>query len=199
MTRHYKKLSEETLHENPWCKFKKDVFQFGERSDREYYYVETRGFVMIIPITIDGKIVLTLQHRYLRDKESIEFPGGGMTPGESAANCAMMELQQETGWKADELIKIGEFEPSNGTLKESAHIFIAEVSEQISQNLDDTEDIEVLYRTPEEITEMISRNDIWCGHTLAAWALANNYFRSKTSSNAEAPGLKILFDYFVGK
>mgnify|MGYP001160652464 FL=1 len=181
MPRHLKKISEETLHQNPWWTYKHDKYQLPNGQIGDYYYGETEGSVIMIPILNDGRIVLTLQHRYLMDKQSIEFPCGAINQGESSLNASMRELKEETGCLADidNFIKIGEFESSNGLIKERMHVYIVEVHTQIAPSQDETEDIEVLYRRPDEIDEMIYKNEIWCGQTMAAWALAYRHFLYK--------------------
>jgi len=176
MPKHLKKLSEEILHENPWWKYKHDTYEKPNGETGDYYYGETPSVVMIIPVLEEERIVLTLQHRYLVDKQSIEFPAGGIKPDITALDAAKQELLEETGCIAREMVKMGTFEPANGFVKDECHVFLAHVASQGSQHLDDTEEIELLYRRPEEIDEMIRKNEIWDGETMAAWALVHHYF-----------------------
>lgn len=177
MPKRLKKLSEETIHENPWTTYKHDTYELPDGSEGNYYYLESSGISFVIPVLADGRIVLTLQHRYLQDKQSIEFPAGGIDGDETASECAMREVKEETGYTIEELTKVGTFEPSNGSMKNEAHIYIAHLNEsQGVQMLESTEDIEVLYRRPDELEDMIRRGDIWDGPTLAVWALVRHRF-----------------------
>ncbi len=177
MPKHLKKISEETLHENSWWTYKHDVFEKPDGTQGDYFYGETNGTVMVVPVNKkDNQIVLTLQHRYLTDKQSIEFPAGGIKKEQQTLEAAKAELYEETGWVADEWIKVGEYNSMNGIVKDVAHVFIAYVTEQHDQQLDDTEDIEVMYRRPDEVDDMIRKNEIWDGQTMAAWALVHHYF-----------------------
>ena len=176
MPKHLKKLSEEILHQNPWWTYKHDTYEKPNGQTGDYFYGETNGMVMIIPVLSDGRIVLTLQHRYLVDKQSIEFPGGGIRSGTLPLEAAKQELYEETGCLARELVKMGTCETANGIMKETCHIFLAHVSEQREQQPDDTEEIELLYRQPEEIDKMVCSNEIWDGETMAAWSLVQHYF-----------------------
>lgn len=196
MKKNPKKISEEVLHENPWWKCKKDIFEKPNGEQGEYYYGETPGAVMLVPIMEDGKIMMTRQYRYLTGRYSVEFPCGGIKPGEKPRDAAERELREETGAVPDEIISVGSFEPSNGWIKDLTHIYIVHVAELTSQHLEDSEDIEVLYRRPDEISTMILQNEISCGQTLAAWALAQNFF-STPQSDEVAPGFKMISDYFL--
>jgi ADP-ribose pyrophosphatase len=181
MPKRLKKISEETIHSNSWWAYKHDVFEKADGSKGDYYYSETNGASIIIPVLSDGRIVMIIQHRYLEDKQSIEFPAGGIDKGSDANETAKQELLEETGWMVDNLIKIGTFQPAPGFVRNQMHVFVAEVSEQREQQLEDTEDIEVIYRRPDEIDDMIKNHDIFDGVTLATWAMVrNNFFKNST-------------------
>jgi len=197
MPRHLKKLSEETIHDNPWWSYKHDTYEKPDGTQGDYYYGQTHGVSMVIPVRADGRIVLTLQHRYLVQRQSIELPAGGVEAGTEPIDAARRELREETGWEAGEMMKIGEFEPANGFVKDRVYVFIAAVTEQHEQQTDDTEEIEVLYRRPDEIDDMIIRNDIWDGQTMATWAMVRHMFFVE-QPETDLPGLKGFLDRILG-
>ena len=86
------KKSEEIIHNNPFWVYKHDTFQYPDGRTGEYYYGEDRGMVMIVPMLPDGRLVLIKQWRYLLQKNSIEFPGGGIRVDESPDQSAKREL-----------------------------------------------------------------------------------------------------------
>lgn len=169
-----KKISEEIIHKNPWYVYKHDTYELSNGEIGNYYYSETPGSAMVVPVLPDGRIVLVRQYRYLNGKTSVEFPGGGIRAGESARQTAGIELKEETGYDVDELVAVGEFEPDNGFVKDRAHIFLAQVSQEKEPAPEPSEQIEVLARYPDEVEAMIQSNDIWDGQTLAAWSLVKH-------------------------
>jgi len=182
--RHLKKLSEEVIHQNFWWKYKHDQYKKLNGQISDYYYGETRGQVMIVPILQDGRLMLILQPRYLADKQSIEFPGGSIEEKEETVVAAQRKLIDETGYRAKEFIHIGNFEPANRFVKDTCHIFLGQVTDRLPEIRNNTEEIEVLYRWSHEFEEMIRRNEIWDGQTLAAWALVHDYIdRIKDDKN----------------
>jgi ADP-ribose pyrophosphatase len=193
--KHLKKISEETVHTNPWWTYKHERFEKANGEAGDYYYAETHGVSIVVPVLSDGSIVLTRQYRYLFDKESIEFPGGGIKEGSDALETARQELYEETGWIADEFAQIGTFEPANGYVKDLTHVYLARADEQQEQQLEDTEEIEVIYRRPDEIDEMVRRNDIWDGQSLAVWSLVRGIF-FKELTGTESPTLQNMFKSF---
>ena len=195
MSKHLKKISEEVLHTNPWWTYKHEQYEKPSGETGDYYFAETNGVAMIVPMLPDGRIILTLQYRYLFDKQSIEFPAGGIKPDSDPLQTAKEELKEETGWVAEQFTKIATFEPATGYVKDKTHVYLAVAIEQGEQQLDDTEDIEVIYRRPDEIDEMVSRGDIWDGQTLAVWAIARNIF-FKEVPDTESPTIKSILQTF---
>lgn len=172
----YKKISEEIIQQNDWWTYKHDKYELEDGSEGEYFYGETAGNAMIIPVLNDGRLVLTTQYRYLGSKLSVEFPCGSLRSGERPADAATRELLEETGYKTDNLIKIGDFEPLNGLFKDASHLFVAPELKQVAEpSLDRTENIELIYRRPDEFDRMVQAGEIWDGQTLAAWALAKDW------------------------
>jgi len=172
-----KTLSSEIIDKNPFNEYKKDKFETEKGKKGEYYYIETNGASLVIPITDDGRLVLVSQYRYLKDKLSIEFPCGGIADKETPTEAVKRELMEETGYQAKEFIKVGNFESSNGLLKDDFHIYIGMELEKVSEPVLEIngEELEVILRRPDEFEEMIRRGDIWDGQTLASWTLAREH------------------------
>jgi len=129
---------------------------------------------MVIPITEEGKIILVNQFRYLGDRESLEFPCGSLEVGHDYLQTAHLELQQETGYRAGRMREVALFNPYNGITNEICRVFLANDLLPADAKPDATEEFEVLLCTPEEIEDMIRKNVIWDGMTLAAWVLARH-------------------------
>lgn len=179
MTR-WKTIESKVFFESPWMTFKHNVFEMPNGKRGNYYFVSTRGSSMVVPILPDGRILLTRQYRYLVDEESVEFPAGGVKKNQDHLAAAKGELEEESGYRAGELKYVGNFVPMNGVTDEVCHVYLASGLTPVGQILDETEDINVFFRSPEEIDAMIKENKIQDGMTLAAWALARFHLKPKT-------------------
>lgn len=167
----YSTLSTSTVFENKWWKYYRDEYVLPNGQTGEYHYVSTYGSVFVIPQLEDDVFVLTSQFRYLNRRQSVEFPGGGMVRHLSPEENARKELREETGFEAEILEKIGEFNPYNGVTNEICHVFIAKNICQFSQELEESEEITLLRKSKKEIGEMIRSGSLWDGMTLAAWMI----------------------------
>ena len=180
MNKHFKKISEEVLGKNPFWEYKHDVFEISENKIGDYFYGENKGGSMVVPVLDDGRLLLVLQNRYLREKVSLEFPCGGLDNSESAQECAARELLEETGYQSTNFIKSGTFDSLVGHFKNTTHVFVAdELSKQAEQRLDDAEIVELVVRRVDEFEDMIRRGEVWDGATLAAWALSREHVIKK--------------------
>ena len=176
---HWQKISSETKFQNDHWSYRIDEFQLDNGERGVYHYVHTAGSSMVIPITSLGKILMVSQYRYLNERESVEFPCGGMKEGISYKENALKELREETGFSAKTLTEIGEFAPFTGAADEISKVFLAKNLFPSPLPKDATEDFELLEKTPKEIEELINKNIIWDGLTLAAWSLVRRHFKDE--------------------
>ncbi len=174
---HWKKLTEKTLHKNPWWTYKVDTFNIRAGQTGEYHYVHTPGASLVIPILDDGKILLVRQYRYLCDRESLEFPCGGVKEGSTYENTAREELAEETGFTASSFEAVGEFNPYNGVTDEICRVFFARQLSKVESSPDTTEEFEQHRLSTHELQLKIDAGEVWDGMTLAAWSLARRHFK----------------------
>ncbi|MEI7907000.1 MAG: NUDIX hydrolase [Bacteroidota bacterium] len=174
MLKRWKQLSSKVVFKNSWWTYKQDSFQIPNGVAGEYHYVHTNGASMIVPVTADGKIILVNQYRFLCDKESIELPCGGVKVGKSYEEMAHIELEEETGFRSDDLKYAAEFNPFNGVTNEICKVFLAKNLIQSKAVPDSTEEFEILFKTADEVDELIRSNIVWDGMTIAAWMLVRS-------------------------
>jgi ADP-ribose pyrophosphatase len=179
MLSRWKKLSSKIIRKNSWWTYKLDMFQIPKGVKGEYHYVHTEGSAMIVPVADDGRIILVNQYRYLCDRESVEFPCGGVKPGYTYDDMARLELEEETGYLARSWDVAGEFNPFNGATDEICRVFVARDLTLAKPKPESTEEFEVLFTSPKNIETMIDEKKIWDGMTLAAWALVRKRFFNK--------------------
>ena len=165
-------INKQVLHENPYWTYQQDTYALADGiSESEYYHVNSRGSTIIIPLLTNDVMIMVRQYRYLNQRFSIEFPGGGIIAGYSAMDNAFKELQEETGLIAYTITSIGMFNPCNGITNEMCSVYIATDLKQTEQKTDETEEIEILQVNISDIASLIRTGEIWDGMTLAAWTL----------------------------
>lgn len=171
----FKKISSENVHKNPYWDYRKDIYVLPNQKEGSYYYVHSAGSVIIIA-KLNDKFIFVHQFRYLNQRNSLEFPGGGINPEYSVLENAVKELSEETGFLSNKSVVIGSFNPYIGVTDEMCYVIESDKLEPIDTECDESEEIEVMYLTAQEIDAYIKDNSIWNGQTIAAWTIYKNKY-----------------------
>lgn len=100
-------------------------FVTARRRGRWEYVSRARGIrAAVILATIDGDVLLVEQYRVPLGRVCLELPAGLIgddegAEGEDELAAAGRELEEETGYRAERLEKLGEFYSSPGMVSES--------------------------------------------------------------------------------
>jgi ADP-ribose pyrophosphatase len=114
----------------------------GRRATREV--VEHPGAVVVIALDENGRVALVRQYRHAVKKYLLEFPAGGLEPGEAPLATAQRELREEVGLEAAKWTALGSFFSSPGFANEMLHAFLAEDLRPGFAPPDEDEDIAVV-------------------------------------------------------
>ena len=175
----YKLISKTVVLRNPWWQYCRDQIELPSGKPGEFHYVRTNGSSMVVPETGDGRLLLVRQYRYTGNRDSIEFPCGGLKEGATHDDTAKIELIEETGFRADWITSVGGFNPCNGLLDEICLVYIARELHHVGARPDETESFEPVLLTREEVDASIRDGTIWDGMTIAAWAIAMPHLLGK--------------------
>jgi 8-oxo-dGTP pyrophosphatase MutT (NUDIX family) len=124
--------------------------------EHSFYVIESGDWVNVIPVTPEGKIVFIRQYRHGTEQITLEVPGGMIDSGESGEAAARRELREETGFDTEEIIYLGNVAPNPAIHNNLCHTYLARNARlRGAQNLEGTEDIEVLLLDPAEVPKLI--------------------------------------------
>jgi ADP-ribose pyrophosphatase len=171
MLKKLEKISSKVEFKNPYWKYSIDQYFQPDGKIGTYHYVDSFGSTMIIPELKQNLYLLVRQYRYLNQKISIEFPGGGLREGLDFLQNAKNELLEETGYEAKQIIEIAGFNPFNGVTNEISKVFLMKELQFLGNSPDDSEEFELLQLSKTDIHSLIKKGEIWDGMTLAAWSL----------------------------
>ncbi len=135
------------------------------------------GGAVVLPLKDDGKIIMVRQFRYPFNKFMLELPAGKLDKGEDPFNCAYRELEEETGYKSDNIIKLGAICTTPGFCSEILHLYLARDLVTGKHNREEGEaGMEVFEFSIEELETKIRNGEITDAKTICAFHLAKNYF-----------------------
>ena len=129
----------------------------GIAADREV--VRHRGSVAMVAQRADGRIALVRQYRHPIRQITLEIPAGTLEIDEPAMTCAIRELREETGYRANQIDRIAGFYPAPGYCSEYIEIWCTDLLED-PLGKDPDEEITVEWRSLAECLEAVQRADI---------------------------------------
>jgi ADP-ribose pyrophosphatase len=143
------------------------------------------GASAVVPLKEDGSVVLIHQFRHAAGGYLYEVPAGTLAPGESPEACAMREVEEETGYRAGRLERMGGIVTAPGFCDEQIHLYLATGLERSRQSLDQDEILTVIEMSLEEAMARIYDNTIRDAKSIAALVLAHEKVRG---NNRKASG-----------
>lgn len=115
----------------------------------------------------NGYYYMVRQYRYALGKEMLEFPAGKIEKGEIPDDAIVREVQEETGYTAKKIKKLGSIIPTCGYCSERIHLYFGEVDSYVGQHFDIDERLNLEKYTFAQIKEMIKSGEIDDSKTIA--------------------------------
>jgi ADP-ribose pyrophosphatase len=154
-------------------------YNSGNKAVREV--AEHPGGSVVVPVTDDGKIIMVTQHRFPVDKILLELPAGKLGWNEDPLLCAVRELEEETGYKSDNVKELGSIYTTPGYSSEKLRIYLAKDLKPGNHNREEGEyGMEVFEFTLKEIEDKIYNGEIVDGKTICGIFLAKKFLLNLT-------------------
>jgi len=136
----------------------KVVLPGGRETKREV--VEHPDCVAIVAIDAEDNVILVRQFRHAVARELLEIPAGGIEPGEEPLQGALRELEEEIGYVAGRMERLGGFYSSPGYSTEFLHLFLATELEPGPSRAQDDEIIEVVPIPLKQVRSLITSGEL---------------------------------------
>lgn len=181
MSEEVRRVNRELAYTGTVLKVYKDTMEFENGNTAQWDFIHHDGAAAVVPVLDDGRILMVKQYRNALDRNTLEIPAGKLDePGEPGLQCAMRELEEETGYKSDHFTWLITLRTTVAFCNEKIDIFLARDLCPSQQNLDEDEYIDVKAYTMEELKEMIFSGKIQDSKTVAALlAYESQYLTSK--------------------
>jgi ADP-ribose pyrophosphatase len=175
-----KTISSQPIYDGRIIKVKVDEVQLPNGKTAKREIVNHQGAVAVLPLTDDGKMVAVRQFRKPLEQTIVEIPAGKLEPGEEPLTCAIRELEEETGYKAEKMELLSSFYTSPGFADELLHVYIATGLTKGESRPDEDEFVDALELSLEEAHELHRTGEIRDAKTVVAiFAWENRVLRSR--------------------
>lgn len=158
-------------------KVKRDQVRLPSGNQGQREYVVHPGAVLIVPILDNGNLLLERQFRYPLNRVFTELPAGKIDPGENILKTGQRELQEETGYSAQEWIYLGLQHPCIGYATEVIHMFLAKGLIEGEPLNDADEALQLFEASLEDCLQMVADQEITDAKTIIALMWTEKYLQ----------------------
>lgn len=113
----------------------------------------------VLPLTADGKVVLTREYRHGLGRIAVALPGGSAEDGEGPEACARRELLEETGLEPGKLMHLYSGNSLTGYLAGTLHLFFAKDCRATGRKPDPEEVDSLLVLSPTQALDRARRGE----------------------------------------
>lgn len=169
MKEKFKRLNRELVYHGAIVDFYKDTVLVPNGNVAEWDFIGHKGAAAVVPVCEDGRLLMVRQYRNALDRYTLEIPAGGLNGAdEPTAAAAARELEEETGFRSENLEFLISIRTTVAFCNEKIDIYVAHKLIKSSQHLDEDEFIEVEAYTVEELCHMIYEGKIEDSKTICA-------------------------------
>lgn len=165
----FERLKRELVYKGHILDVYQDFIKVPNGNIAKWDFIKHNGAAAVLPVTDDGRLIMVKQYRNAIDRESLEIPAGGKNGvDEPTIVAAARELEEETGFKSENLELLVSTIPAIAYSSEVIDIYVARDLKPSHQHLDEDEMVEVCEYSLEELCEMIYSGKIQDSKTIAA-------------------------------
>ena len=178
----WKLLQSKMVINHHYCKVRRDEIELPNGKVIDDFFVHIKpDIAFVLAITPNQEIIFVRQYRHAMEDFFIELPAGGFnSEKENPEAAALRELEEETGYVPQSITKIATLYNAPSKDTNQIHLFVGENAVKVSeQNLDITEEIEVLLIPINEVLSKIEKGEISVVSSVAALFIGINYLKAQ--------------------
>ena len=157
--------------------FDSEDFTLPNGSRTELAMVRHPGSTAVVALFDDNTVLIERQYRHAVNDYLLEIPAGTMEPGELPLDCARRELEEETGYVAEEFVELSQVLILPAYSDEKIHVYLARNLTLTLQNLDKDEIIVVEKYPIADVMRMIDIGQITDALTILSLQMAWFYLQ----------------------
>lgn len=169
MGEHIKRLNRELKFKGKIIDFYQDTIEVDGNHTVIWDFIKHKGAAAVVPVTENGKILMVRQYRNALDRYTLEIPAGALdAEDEPGRDCAARELEEETGYRSDDLEWLITLRTTVAFCNERIEVYVAKNLIPSKQHLDEDEFIDLKAYSLDELKEKIFNGEIEDAKTVAS-------------------------------
>lgn len=169
MSEQIKRLNRELKFKGEIIDFYQDTIEIDGDHTVIWDFIKHKGAAAVVPVTEEGKILMVRQYRNALDRYTLEIPAGALDEAdEPGVVCAGRELEEETGYRSENLEWLITLRTTVAFCNERIEVFVAKDLIPSHQHLDEDEFIDLKAYTIEELKEKIFSGEIEDAKTVSS-------------------------------
>jgi len=165
----------QTMYQGRVFTLEKENVTLGNGHTTDLDVIHHPGAAAMVPLTGDRQVLMLQQYRHAIRQDIWEIPAGTLERGENPETCARREVEEETGYRATHLIRLGKIIPVPGYSNETITLFLCTGLTATEQNLDRDEQIAVQPIPLSKALLMISNGEILDAKTITGLFMTRDY------------------------
>ena len=162
------RLKRELRYEGAIVKIYEDTVM-ANGHEAHWDFIHHDGAAAVLPVADDGRILMVRQYRNALDRDTLEIPAGKLdAPDEPKIECAYRELEEETGYRTEQMEYLISVNTTVAFCDEAIDVFVARNLIPSHQHLDEDEVIDVEPWELKDLLELIYAGKMTDAKTVAA-------------------------------
>ncbi len=162
------RLNRELKYQGAILKIYEDTVRVNGH-EAKWDFIHHDGAASVVAVTKEGKLLMVRQYRNALDRYTLEIPAGKLDyPGEPTIECARRELEEETGFRCENLEYLLSINTTIAFCDEFIDVFLAKDLLSSEQHLDPEEEITVEEWELKDLLELIYTGKLTDGKTVAS-------------------------------
>lgn len=169
----YKKLSSKVVFKHPRLVVEEDDIELESGKKTKYLRYGYGGDgVVIIALNNKDEVLFLKEYSYVPNKILLQLPMGQIENNENILQAANRELQEETGFKANNLREVGSYYQNHRRSTSKGYVFIAtELEDSVLQADSEEENLETVWIAQKDIQLYLDKGQIADTDTLSSLRL----------------------------